>query len=225
MKQLISSVMIAGLIISVDSFAEDNVTHYRLIDGSSGESIPYAVHLPNGFDPEENYPVLIGPGDGVEDVDPGFYWSSDPYSHGWIIVDAQLWEADTRRNLDGLLDAILAEYKVEGRKFHAVCWSANSAGIFRLATEHSARFHSITGMAGNPSGVSTSDIEALRDVRIQFVVGENDRGWQRSARRAHEQLQEGGIDSTFEIVPGAGHVMHELVGQGFMQRLEKLRIN
>ena len=138
-------------------------------------------------------------------------------------MDAQIWDSGTKREFDALLDAVLAEFNVEGEKFHSVCWSANSAGIFRLVTDHAQRFHSITGMAGNPGGVSKSDIEALQSVKVQFVVGENDSYWQRSARDAHEKLLAGGVDSVFEIVPNGEHVMTDLIGAGFVQKLEKLR--
>ena len=54
-------------------------------------------------------------------------------------------------------------------------------------------------------------------------MGENDTYWQRSGRSAHEKLKAGGVDSVFEIVPDGEHVMTNLVGMGFMEKLEKLR--
>jgi hypothetical protein len=224
MKRLLCtlSILIAITLPAV-SAAADGRTLYSVITTNSGSEVAYAVRLPDGFDPENTYPVLLGPGDGVEGADPGFYWKTDAHSHGWIIVDAQIWEPETKKNLDVLLDAVIADFKVEGKKFHAVCWSANSAGVFRLVTDHASRFHSITGMAGNPSGVSKEDIQALKSVKVQFVVGENDSHWQRSARSAHEKLKLGGVDTVLEIVPNGEHVMTELVGKGFMQKLDKLR--
>ena len=201
----------------------DGQTNYMKVTLPSGAQLPYAVHLPDGFDPDATYPVLIGPGDGIKGAEAGFYWRTDLHSHGWIIVDAQIWESETQNDIDAILDSIVADYNVEGGKFHAVCWSANSAGIFRLITDHAERFHSITGMAGNPRGVSNADIAALENVKIQFVVGENDAYWQRSARNAHEKLSAGGVDSVLEIVPDGEHVMTNLVGKGFMQKLEKFR--
>ena len=157
---------------------------------------------------------------GEEGSDPGFYWQDEPHIDGWIIVDAQIWDSDATRNFDALLDAIADEVNVEGGKFHAVCWSANSAGIFGLITRHAERFHSITGMAGNPGRLSSADIDALQTVKVQFVVGENDPYWQRSARDAHEKFTAGGIDSVFEIVPNGKHVMTNLIGAPFIQKLE-----
>ena len=55
------------------------------------------------------------------------------------------------------------------------------------------------------------------------VVGENDSYWQTSARDAHNKLTAGGVDLVFEIVPNGEHVMTNLIGVGFMQKLEKLR--
>jgi predicted peptidase len=211
------------MILSVPAFAGDGETLHRQIESSSGASLPYAIHLPPGYDPDIDYPVLVGPGDGEEGADPGFYWQTEPHINGWIIVDAQIWDPDTTREFSALLDAISDEVNVEGGKFHAVCWSANSAGIFRLITAHADRFHSITGMAGNPSRVSDADIAALQEVKVQFVVGENDPYWQRSARDAHEKLTAGGVASVFEIVPNGEHVMTELIGEPFIQKLEKLR--
>jgi hypothetical protein len=205
--------------------AQAGETLYKELEVEGGKTVSYAVHLPDDYDAAKVYPVLIGPGDGVEGADPGFYWQTDPYSHGWIIVDARLWESDTKKALGELLDSVGENYKVEGRKFHAVCWSANSAGIFDLVIDNAGDFHSITGMAGNPRNLSRTDINALADVKVQFVVGENDRGWQASARTAHKTLKDGGIDTQLEIVPNAPHVMKGQVGKPFMQKLEKLRVD
>ena len=204
------------------SIAGSGETIYRQIE-SSGDAIPYAIHLPPGFDSDKSYPVLIGPGDGEKGADPGFYWQNDPHIEGWIIVDAQIWDSATAGAIEAILDAVAAEVNVEGGKFHAVCWSANSAGIFRLITAHAERFQSITGMAGNPGSVSSADIEALQAVKVQFVVGENDSYWLRSARGAHDKLLAGGVDSVFEIVPNGEHVMTNLIGAPFIAKLEKLR--
>jgi pimeloyl-ACP methyl ester carboxylesterase len=211
------------LLLLLSSIAQGGETLYQELELTDGGTVYFAVHLPDDYDAANTYPVLIGPGDGMEGKEPGFYWQSDPYSHGWIIVDAQLWERDTQQSFAEVLDWIQENLPVEGGKFHAVCWSANSAGIFDLVIDHAARFYSITGMAGNPRNLSSADVKALAGLKVQFVVGENDRGWQASARQAHKTLQAGGVDSQLEIVPNAPHVMKELVGEPFMQRLEKLR--
>ena len=94
-----------GLTASINAaVAEDGVSLYGHVQVPGGQNLPYAVHLPPDYDADQDYPVLIGPGDGENGSDPGFYWQSDPNIQGWIIVDAQLWDTDTRPNIDLILD-------------------------------------------------------------------------------------------------------------------------
>ena len=215
--------VLAALGLQINAPARAGTTRYETLQVTSGDQIPYAVHLPNGFDKSKVYPVLVGPGDAEKGKEAGYYWQSDMYSHGWIIVDAQIWSKQTEDSLDELLDELLRRYKVEGDKFHTVCWSANSAGIFDLAIRYADRFYSIAGMAGNPRNLSKEGIAELKKMKVQFVVGENDPYWQRSARDAHEKLKAAGVATSLEIVPNGEHVMTELIGKGFMQRMERMR--
>ncbi len=224
MRQLSILSLLLLLSSTLPAKAQQGRTVYKTLQ-VSGQTLPYAVHLPDGFERNKTYPVLIGPGEAVSGEDPGFYWASDPYSHDWIIVDTHLWKAETTNVLDALLDQLNEDYNVEGEKFHTVCWSANSAGIFKLTMAHADRFHSITGMAGNPSRLSQHDIDALAKVRVQFVVGDQDPYWMRSAKTAHEALSAGGVVSSIEIIPNGEHVMTNLIGKGFMQRMEKMRVD
>ncbi|MCH8139090.1 MAG: hypothetical protein IH926_09105, partial [Proteobacteria bacterium] len=78
------------LLAPVSVSAGDGQTLYRQVATMSGESIPYAVHLPPAYDAEASYPVLIGPGDGEDGAEAGFYWRTEPHIDGWIIVDGPL---------------------------------------------------------------------------------------------------------------------------------------
>lgn len=60
-------------------------------------------------------------------------------------------------------------------------------------------------------------------MKVQFVAGENDPYWQRSAREAYDELVAGGVDTVLEIVPDGEHVMTNLIDEPFVQKLEKLR--
>lgn len=198
-------------------------TIYSEISLSTGKPVPFAVHLPKDFDSSKTYPVLVGPGDAVEGSTPGYYWQHNTHDLGWIIVDTKLWEASLAAELDLLLDKIQAEYNVEGGKFHAACWSGNSAGVFNTVIKNAGRFHSITGMAGNPRALSPDDIKQLKHTKVQFVVGEKDPYWKKAAEKAHTQLKAGGIDTSLEIIPNGEHVLTPLIGAGFIERLNRLR--
>ena len=219
----VSLLAVCFFLVSTTAQAQAGQTQYNVLETASGKQIPYAVHLPDGFDPTKTYPVLIGPGEGIEGEDPGFYWKTDPYSHNWIIVDAPLWKTESSKHIDELLNQLLQDHQVEGRKFHAVCWSANSAGIFQLVVNNADLFHSITGMAGNPSRISDADISQYGKLNVQFVVGENDIYWQKTAQDSYKRLFDAGVNATIEIVPNGEHVMKNLIGLGFMQRMDAIR--
>jgi hypothetical protein len=105
---MIRVLVLLGMALSATVFAGE--THYAELETTSGKTLNYAVHLPDGFAAANTYPVLIGPGDAVEGSDTGFYWQSDPYSHGWIIVDAQLWEIGDAAILGRKADLIIASH-------------------------------------------------------------------------------------------------------------------
>jgi hypothetical protein len=215
-------VALFALFIPKQTCAQDVETVYAEFEASNGV-IRYAVHLPVNFDPAISYPVLVGPGDGISGADKGFYWNSERRSTDWIIVDAPLWKTETAVNIEALLDHLLRDYSVEGRKFHLACWSANSAGIFDIAISRPDRFHSITAMAGNPSRLRDSDVMDLRKMKVQFIVGEKDTYWKNAAIGSHKILVDGGVLATIEIIPDGEHVMRDLVGPAFMQILNNVR--
>ena len=216
------SVLLFLTLVTTSALAQSE-TLYKQIKIADGSTIPYAVHLPPDFDPVKTYPVLIGPGDAAKEEPAGFYWRTEPYQKGWIIVDTPLWEDFMKKHLGAVLDQIQKEYKVEGNKFHTVCWSANSAGIFDLAMANADRFHSITGMAGDPGKLNEDKIASLKKMKVQFVVGENDSYWRRAAEEDHKKLKAAGVETYLEIIPKGGHILRDLIGGGFISRLEKLR--
>jgi hypothetical protein len=56
LARLFSSLL---LLVSIQSFAGE--TLYKELEVSDGDTLAYAVHLPDGFDNTREYPVLIGP--------------------------------------------------------------------------------------------------------------------------------------------------------------------
>lgn len=200
--------------------------HFETVDLGDGRSLPYAYHLPHDFDPAQEYPVLIGPGDGTPGSNDSFYWKKgDPSEHGWIIVESMAFlEREPVETTQKLLDHLSEKFKVEGGKFHIMGFSANSVGCFHVALAMPDRFHSATGVPGYPR---SENLEALaprlKDLKFQFLVGERDTGWLRPAERAHEQLQALGLDSRLEVIPDAGHVITEIIGREFMKRMDWVR--
>lgn len=190
----------------------------------NGKSLDYAIQLPKDFDANQTYPVAIGPSEVKGNDDQSWYWRGTKETYGWILVDFPIYNTGrSKQEIKGLMNYIRSTYKVEGNKFHTICFSANSAGIFDLVMDMPEEFHSITGMAGNPGTRDTRKLGKLKDVKVQFVVGDKDTYWMNAAKDRHARLLEAGVDSQIEIIKNGKHVLTELVGEGVLTRMDKLR--
>lgn len=199
---------------------------YEILDVGDSVGLPYSIDLPRDFDPAKAYPVLIGPGD-AEPV-PGqagsIYWGEDAMQRGWIVVESPAFISDAPVDKTrALIDYIAENYKVEGDKFHIAGFSANSAGAFLVTMAMPERFHSVSGLPGVPMVQSESELESLKGVIVNMIVGENDATWLAESRLAHERLRRIGVESYLEVVPNDGHVIEGMFGGEFMDRLDALR--
>ena len=189
-----------------------------------GKSFNYTIQLPLNYDKTKEYPVLIGPSEAESIKDESFYWQGVKNTQGWILIGYKIYRGTNRTaEIKALLEHLKTNYRVEGNKFHTVCFSANSASIFDLVMNMPNYFAGITGMAGNPNNSNKEKLKQLKDVKVQFVVGGRDTYWMRSAKKSQQLLQEFGIESTIEIIKNGEHVMKPLIGKGFLDRAERLR--
>lgn len=188
-----------------------------------GNEIQYAIQLPSDYDDSKTYPVAIGPSDAASKDDQSHYWRDVKDTYGWILLDFPIYKAN-KSEVIAFMDHIRGKYKVEGDKFHTICFSANSASIFDLVMAIPEQFHSITGMAGNPGTRDVQRLSKLKNVKVQFVVGDKDTYWMNASKDRHTKLLEAGVASQIEIIKDGRHVLTELVGEGVLSRMNKLRM-
>lgn len=189
-----------------------------------GKTLNYTILLPSNFDATKTYPVLVGPSETKSANDQSFYWRGTTDSQGWILIGYKIYGASNKiTEVKALLNHLKSTYRVEGNKFHTVCFSANSAGIFDLVMNMPEYFAGITGMAGNPNNSNKERLKKLKGVKVQFVVGDRDAYWMNSAKKSHQILRGIGVESSIEIIKNGQHVMTPLVGKGFLDRANRLR--
>ncbi|MEO9804022.1 MAG: hypothetical protein ABJF04_12270 [Reichenbachiella sp.] len=188
----------------------------------SGKTVKFILHLPKSYDASKVYPVVVGPSE-LENLNGSYYWKNFKSNDSWILIDAETYKGTGQVNaLKAIRKYLQANHSIEGDRFHAVCFSANSSPIFKLVMAAPELFHSVTGM---PASVSASDSEykKLEDVKVQFLVGEDDGYWLRSSRSLHAKFQKLGLDSRLEVFPDVGHFLILVRGQPLMDRLDKFR--
>lgn len=214
------------LIIGFLAFSIDQACGQRSFSSFKyqGKSYEYAVQLPKDFQPGKTYPVLVGPSDVRGEDQQSFYWRGVKNTRGWILIDYPIYGASKKTaQIKALFEHLKSAYKVEGQKFHTVCFSANSAGIFDLVMAMPEYFAGITGMAGNPGTQDKNKLKRLMGVKVQFIVGDKDAYWMRAAKNRHQLLLDTGVDSSIEIIKNGKHVLSELIGQGFLDKAHRLR--
>ncbi len=199
---------------------------FDVLDVGDRIGLPYSIDLPVNFDADKSYPILFGPGSAEPNPVQGgsLFWGEDACQRGWIVVESPAFlMADPEDKTRRLLDHIAATYKPEGGKFHIAGFSANATGAFAVAIALPERFHSVSGVPGHPIVDGDAALERLKGVIVNMIVGETDEFWLGEARGMHERLKLLGVESHIEVIPGGGHVLQELFGGEFMDRLDELR--
>ena len=190
----------------------------------NGRKINYVITLPSSYDPSKTYPVAIGPSDASDSNDQSFYWRDTDDTYGWILIDFPLHKGEQFKEVvSSFLSFINEHYKVEGKKFHVICFSANSANTFDLVMATPESFHSIMGIAGNPGTRDIDKLSKLKNVKVRFVVGDQDSYWMSAAKDRNARMKEAGVNSEIEIIKDGQHVLKQFVGYGILSRLDKVR--
>lgn len=200
--------------------------NYFVLQYADSVQIPFSVDLPVGYDPTRAYPVLLAPGLGkkVEGNWGGLFWGEDTSQRGWIAVEcASFMLAEPIKTTIALMDEIQRRYKVEGNKFHIVCYGPTSGPAFAVAMQVPERVKSLTAMPGFPVTDDAAQLGRLKGIRTSFIVGENDAIWMNESRRAYDRLKSLGVECYLEIVPGGNHLLQEMFGGELAERLELLR--
>jgi len=226
--QKVLSVCFVYLLFSPSVIANEKGGKYAAaINLENGTQIGFSYHLPSTYQNGQSYPALIGPGNAKVEEEHGFFWRYKPSSHGWIIIETpvmyELNEVQGAEAVSKILDYMNTHYKIEGNKFHGIGWSANSGTAFNRVIALSDRFHSITGLPGHPRNISERVIQQLNNVKVNFIVGENDNYWLKKSKSAEHQLRKNGIVTFLEVVPNGEHVLQEMIDDGLFERLNKIR--
>jgi predicted peptidase len=193
-------------------------------DDFAGVTLYYKVILPKEYDPAKEYPAVIAfPGgaqtmpmvDGM--IARNLKLQAD--KHGYIV--AVLSAPAAGRFYEGgaavfpdLLEKLLADYKIRGRKFHIAGISNGGLSSFHIAASYPQYFWSVTGFPGYLLNPTEDRVSALRDMCVNMHVGEMDRDWLATMQAQAATFRAKGMKVRFTVEKGQGHVMTTLEGAG-----------
>ena len=204
--------------------------HYLTLEIEGDDALSYLLWLPDDFDQNERYPVLLAlpPGPQTPDmVEAGLgYWQAGP-PRGWVVVSpappgGRLFFQGSETHIPALLDEV--GKTVQAESVHLAGISNGGLSAFRIARLYPERFASLLTL---PSfAASDEDFTGLTELvamPIRMFVGEFDNpGWLDQARRTEARLRELGGDVELTVVAGQGHVIQTLSGDTLFDLLEGL---
>ena len=206
----------AGILSASISLAQDTPVatpdKTEILNLSADKTIELDYYFPDDFIPGKPYPVILAPG--------SFFLQDDPSAFGWVVIRAGI--GDPRFNADSanaVLDHLMTIVVPRGGKFHMMGYSANSSGVFRIVAALHNRFAGILTIPGHPRRLN--EYEALKQMKIRFIVGERDGYWLREAKKAHAQFQKLVTDTEIEIIKNGGHVLRHLAGAPLFKRIDR----
>jgi predicted esterase len=111
------------------------------------------------------------------------------------------------------LKIILADYKVQGNKFHIAGVSNGGIAALHVAAENPQYFLSVTAFPGYMWQPSSARLERIAKMCVFMYVGEDDPyRWHNEMKKEAEFLRAIGTVARYTVEPGQPHRLDTLAG-------------
>ncbi len=186
-------------------------------------TVRYKVVLPNGYDPAKAYPAILAFGGGPQTMNTvdsvlSRNLRTEAEKRGYIVVapaapDDQLFFEDGARIFPEFLKLILADYKIEGNKFHIAGPSNGGIAAFHVAAKNPQYFLSVTAFPGYMWEPTNAKLQAISKMCVFMYVGELDEYmWHPEMQKEAEFLRSKGTVAHYTVEKGQPHRMETLAG-------------
>ena len=216
---MLSAVVVAAILAALPVQAE----LLEKTKNVGGTTVRYKVVLPNGYDPAKAYPAILAFGGGPQTMttvdgvlDRNF--RAEAERRGYILVapaapDDQLFFEDGARIFPEFLKLILADYKIQDKKFHIAGPSNGGIAAFHIAAANPQYFLSVTAFPGYMWEPSPSKLQAISKMCVFMYVGENDPYmWHTEMKKEAEWLRSNGTVARYTVEKGQPHRLETLAG-------------
>lgn len=188
-----------------------------------GITVRYKVVLPDNYDAGRAYPAVLGFGGGPQtmNVVEGVIarnFRNEAEKRGYIVVvpaapNDQLFFEGGERIFPEFLKQILADYKIQGNKFHIAGPSNGGIASFHVASLNPQYFLSITAFPGYLWEPTAAHIQAISKMCINMFVGERDPlGWQDLMQKQASDFRAKGMTAQYTVEKGQPHRLETLAG-------------
>ena len=189
----------------------------------AGVTVHYKVVLPDGYDAAKTYPAILAFGGGPQTMNTvdgilSRNFQAEAEKRGYIVVspaapDGDLFFEEGDRIFPDFLKMILADYKIQGGKFHIAGVSNGGIASMHIAAAHPQYFLSATAFPGYMWEPSRAKLDAISKMCVFMYVGENDEyRWHDEMRAEVEYLRAKGTVARYTVEKGQPHRLDTLAG-------------
>ncbi len=188
-----------------------------------GTTVSYKVVLPNDYDPAKAYPGVLVFGGGPQTMntvdrtlDRNFLTEAE--QRGYIVVapaapNGELFFQGGERLIPEFLNLIMAEYRIQDRKFHVAGPSNGGIAAFHVASAYPTYFLSVTAFPGYMWRPSNAKLDAISNMCVFMYVGEFDRYmWHNEMEKEANYLSSKGTRARYIVEQGQPHGIETLRG-------------
>lgn len=179
------------------------------------------MSVPDGFDPQKAYPVLLAlppggqdktlTGRGMSEV-----WVTEARARGWVVLSpvapgGVMFFEGAEELVPEFLRMVRVRYQPQGGRFMLAGISNGGISAFRVAGRNPELFYSLTVLPGFP--ISADDEAALGKLiamPVTMFVGEQDSNWVKAARQTAATLNQLNGRVTLNVLPNESHVLRSL---------------
>ena len=217
---------------------DPRVQHRSYVMEETGETIPYALFVPSGYDPASPAPLMVSLHGAGRQYDwlmnyAGFLDQAE--HHGYVVVTPLGYtrrggygyrgdsERDRRaeRDVMNVFRLVTDELAIDEDRIYLWGHSMGGAGTYYLASRYPDVWAGLAAVAGGSMTAAYVDAEAVRHIPFLVIQGSEDRVVPAAgARESVAKMRELGMQHLYIEIPGGDHSLFisrdpEVVGHLF----------
>ncbi len=217
---------------------DPRVQHRSYVIEETGETIPYALFVPSGYDPASPAPLMVSLHGAGRQYDwlmnyAGFLDQAE--HHGYVVVTPLGYtrrggygyrgdsEQDRRAEQDvmNVFRLVTEELAIDENRIYLWGHSMGGAGTYYLASRHPDVWAGLAAVAGGSMNAGYVDAEAIRHIPFLVIQGSDDRVVPTAGvRESVAKMREMGMQHLYIEIPGGDHSLFisrdpEVVGHLF----------
>lgn len=185
--------------------------------------VHYKVVLPDGYDATKSYPAIIALGGGPQNMNTvdGILtrnFRAEAEKRGYIVIapaapGGMLFFEDGAKIFPPFLKMMLADYKIQGGKFHIAGPSNGGISAFHVAAANPRYFLSVTAFPGYMWDPTPAKLQAISKMCVFMYVGQFDPyKWHAEMAREADELLSKGTVARFTVERLQPHRLNTLAG-------------